>query len=257
MKRILLTATALSALTFGCGHTLMRPSADSAKQTGVDATEASDQGDGDQKSAKGDQGETNLIATPREAGDFIVYRFSGSYRDKPITLTQRVVGREDTTLVLDVTLDDGGSAKHFRVEVHDELGQANHILSVARVFDGKEKPMTIEAYEALMAKTVMPIEANEAVLDREVATVRIGSDALPCKKTTYRVLSQGGSARMTVFESPRFAWGDLGGEVLSSKGQLLYKAAVVEVGGPTSTGTGAVAASAELEDIDDWDDLED
>lgn len=256
MKRILLTATALSALTFGCGHTLMQPSADSAK-TGVDATEATDQGDGDRKSSKGDQDEPGAVAEERQIGDFIVYRFSGSYRDRPIVLTQRVVGRENTTLVLDVTFDDGASAKHFRLEVHDEPGQANHIVSVARVIGDQEKPMEVEAYEQLMAKTVMPIEANEAVIDREVATVRIGSDAMACKKTTYRVLSQGGSATMTTFESPRFAWGDLGGEVLSSKGQLLYKAAVVEVGGAASATTGAVAASAELDDIDDWDDLED
>ena len=235
MKRILLTVSAFSILTFGCAHT-MEP-ASTPKEPPKTAAKKVDQ-------------QKKPAANLRQAGDFIVYEFSGDYRAQPLMLTQRVVERDGSMLVLDVSLQEGTQTQQFRLHVEDP---ANEIHSVARLVNGEEQPIDIAAYEEIMAETMLPIEANEAVVDRSIASVQIGSMKLPCKQTTYRVSAAGKSATMTILENPGFAWGDLGGEVHSSKGSLLYKATVVELGGPSSTQNVAVATQYEPEMIDAWD----
>ena len=45
-----------------------------------------------------------------QAGDYVVYRFSGSFRKPtptPLTLTQRVLGRDGNVRPLEVVLDEG------------------------------------------------------------------------------------------------------------------------------------------------------
>jgi hypothetical protein len=58
---------------------------------------------------------------------------------------------------------------------------------------------------------------------------------------------------MTIFESPSFAWGDLGGEITTADGGVLYKAEIVEVGSESSASSQAIAATVEEYDLYELD----
>ena len=47
----------------------------------------------------------------------------------------------------------------------------------------------------------------------------------------YRVRVGAHAAVMETVSSPQFAWGDLGGQITTLDGALLYKAEIIDVGG--------------------------
>jgi hypothetical protein len=93
-----------------------------------------------------------------------------------------------------------------------------------------ERPSTIEAYEALMARTALAADSNDALVGTEDVTVDVGGAAIPVKKTTYRVRVGKRRATLSTFESPTFAWGDVGGEITTPSGKVLYRAEVIDAG---------------------------
>jgi len=183
-----------------------------------------------------------------------MYRFSDNYRKSPITLTERVVARSGTTLIVDVTIEDEGKSDNLRLRIKETSTEPDQILSVARLENGVQKPFGIEAYDALMAKTVVPVDTNEALLGSEETKLRVGITALPCTRTAYRVRSGDSVATMTTLESTRFAWGDLGGKVVAGDGTVVYQAEVMDFGGLGMGPTGFVATHTDEQPSDDSDD---
>ncbi|HEU5073893.1 MAG TPA: hypothetical protein VFU02_06965, partial [Polyangiaceae bacterium] len=59
--------------------------------------------------------EASQRVAPRRVGDYFVHRFSGSFRQGPLTLIERVVAERDGTLIVDYTLEDGATDKTLRV----------------------------------------------------------------------------------------------------------------------------------------------
>ncbi len=113
----------------------------------------------------------------------------------------------------------------------DESSPArNEVVRVARLEHGVEKPSTVEAYEALMARTALAADSNDAVIGTEEVTVDVGGVALSAKKTTYRVRVGKREATLATIESAAFAWGDVGGEITATGGKVLYRAEVVDAG---------------------------
>src|SRR5947209_1607777 len=53
-------------------------------------------------------------APMRVPGDFAVYRISGSYREAPVSITQRLVARAGGVMLLDMTIEDGGAVERLR-----------------------------------------------------------------------------------------------------------------------------------------------
>ena len=168
-----------------------------------------------------------------QAGDYVVYRFSGSFRKTspaPLTLTERVLGREGVVLLLEVVLDDGAKKQTLHIHKDGAPGSAREIFDVTRVEAGGERPATIEAYEAMMAKTVLAADQNEAELGTEITSVLLGGKTLACKKTSYRVRVGKQEATMSTVASDTFPWGDVAGEITTLDGQLLYRVEVVDTG---------------------------
>jgi hypothetical protein len=193
-----------------------------------------------------------IAAPQRGPGDFVVYRFSGNYRKSPVTVSQRVVERRDQTLVVDVSVEEEGKTEQLRVRVRNVAGEPDEIVSVARLIDGVQRPFGIEAYEKLMAKTMMPVDQNDALLSSEPGAVKVGDKSFDCLKSAFRIHTGDAVATMTTFEGKGFAWGDLGGQIVAADGTLLYKAEVVEFGGPAAKG-GLVAAHEAEEESDGYD----
>ena len=51
-----------------------------------------------------DDAKMPMLSAP---GDFVVLRFTGSYRKSPVTLTQRVLSRDGTVALVEMTMTEG------------------------------------------------------------------------------------------------------------------------------------------------------
>jgi hypothetical protein len=181
------------------------------------------------------------------AGDFVVYRFSGSFRKgaaAPLLLTQRVIGRDGGVISLEIVLEDGKKQEMLRVRKDATPGSAEEVFDVTRVEGGIARSASVDAYAALMGKTVLAADQNEAELGAEETSVRLGDQTLRCRKTSYRVRVGKHLATMSTIESNGFPWGDVGGDITTADGQVLYRVEVVEAGNATherSAGPVAIA----------------
>jgi len=183
-----------------------------------------------------------------QAGDYVVYRFTGSFRKTspaPLTLTERVLGRDGGVLVLEVVLDDGAKKQTLHLHKDSTPGAAREVFDVMRVEAGVEHPATVEAYEAMMAKTVLAADQNEAELGAETTNVLLGGKTLTCTKTSYRVRVGKHQATMSTVQSDAFPWGDVAGDITTLEGQVLYRVEVVDAGTQRhERGSGVMAVAA-------------
>jgi len=181
-----------------------------------------------------------------QPGDYVVYRFSGTFRKAaaPLVLTQRVLGRDGGVVALEVTLEDGAKQETLRIRKDATPGSAEEVLDVTRIEAGIAHAASADAYAALMAKTVLAADQNEAELGAEETTMRLGGKTLRCKKTSYRVRVGKHEATMSTLESDAFPWGDVGGDITTADGQVLYRAEVMDAGsGTRDRAAGPVAAA--------------
>jgi hypothetical protein len=166
----------------------------------------------------------------RTPGDFVVYRFSGSFRKAPLTLTEKVVARRGGLLTIDFATRDGAAGEELRVTFDESSPSHSEVVRVARLEGGVEKAATPEAYEALMARTTLAADQNDALVGTEDVTVDVGGTQIAAKRTTYQVRVGKRKATLKTLESATFAWGDVGGELTTAGGKVLYRAEVVDTG---------------------------
>ena len=165
-------------------------------------------------------------ADPRKVGDWIATDFVSSGR--PITVRQRVLSRDGSMSVVEVAITDRGRTQTFRLRSDGE-----QILGVTKVEDGVEHASTTGAYDAALLKTVPNVERNDGIVDAEPVTVDVGGRKIDAVRTTYKVIVAGKPATMSVVHSDAFAWGDLGGDVVTDSGKTLYSTRVVDMGDQT------------------------
>jgi hypothetical protein len=264
-----LTLVSLSLLATGCAHATLAPAAATADKAAEVAAAAKDKAESDKADegkdatatkddAKSDAAKADEAVVPAKAegeaprdlnapetrgrapGDFIVYRFSGSFRKTPLTLSEKVIDKKGSVLTVDLTADDDGKKTELRLFI-DEAAGKNEVLRVSRLVGGVEKAATIDAYEQLMATTVLAADENEALLGKEELTLDLGGAPLPCKKTSYRVRVGKKHATLRTLESEGFAWGDVGGEITTASGKTLYRAEILELGHTDLQKSSAVA----------------
>jgi len=108
---------------------------------------------------------------------------------------------------------------------------------VTKVEKGVEHASTMAAYEAALQKTVPNVERNDGTVDVEPVTLDVAGKKIDAVRTTYKVVAAGKPATMSVVHSDAFAWGDLGGDIVTDTGKTLYSTKVVDMG----TATRAVA----------------
>jgi hypothetical protein len=244
MNRTLLTLAMASLLATGCARATLAPTAATAASTGAEkpaaAAEEATAKAAPEADVKAPEAETTGA---RKAGDFIVYRFTGSFRKAPLTLTERVIERRGAMLTVEITADEGDTKRQLRVKINEASAVKNDVVAVSVIEGGAEKEVGIEAYEALLASTSLAADENEAVLGSEDAMLDVGGAPLPVRKTSYRVRVGKKQATLKTVESEGFAWGDLGGEITAGNGKVLYRAEVVELGHTDAKGV----ATAQVE----------
>jgi len=253
MNRALLSLATVSILAMGCGRAALdqgpaapapSPASAAAHETAhADEKASAPAADEAQKTeaGKAEAGDLVHAVAARMPGDFVVYRFSGSFHKKAMTLAERVVDRKGSVLTIDLLATQDGALDALRVRV-DDASPTHEVLSVARLSHGVEKPASMDAYEAFMARTALAADSNEAQLGSEEVSVEVGGSALTAKKTTYRVRIGKREATLSTIESPAFAWGDVGGEIVTAKGKVLYRAEVIDAGHDDAAARAAASA---------------
>jgi len=254
--RTLLPALLASILAAGCGRAALTVQAENHTRAAAPSRERAAAPDADaaasDDAAPGDAAATADAAPAREPGDFVAYRFSGSFRKAPLTLTQRVAAREGSVLVIDLTLAGGGATEALRVRMSDAPETRGEVLSAARVGgDGAEQPAPLAAYEELIAKTALAADANEAELGEEAVTLDVGGAPLACRKVSYRVRVGKRTATMRTIQSDAFAWGDVGGEITAEDGRVLYRAEIVDAGRAGAARPAPSSAAVATSDYED------
>jgi len=250
MKSILLSVASLSIFAVGCGHALMQPKL--APPEAVDSAEAEQPVDVIGTDGGGDT-QVSHHRPLQHPGDYVVHRFSGSYRDGPITMTQRVVSRATGDLIIDVTIDDGKGEQRLRLRIDDTDVAGGEIISVAKLDGNVQRPFGVARYEQLMNEITLTADENLDVIDRSGVTVNVGSTTLPCTKTAYQVRVGKQNAVMETLSADGFAWGDVGGQIATPEGEILYKAEIVDMG--DALRSSHIAAQGEPEIYDEFDDI--
>jgi len=243
MNRILLLATTVSLLSSACHASQPRSSNEATRESWVTYPGAHGKAKKARAANEAPAAAPQASAVGRNAGDFVVYRFSGSFQKQPLTLTERVLAREGTFVLLELTLEEGGKKQQLRVKMNDTPGANREVFGVTRFENGVEIPADAAAYEAMMSRTIVAADENEELLASENVEVQIGGANVPCKATTYRVRLGKHQATMRTVESDRFPWGDVGAEI-AQNGKLIYKAEIVEAGHAEPPTPGAAVAAS-------------
>ena len=186
----------------------------------------------DETPAGADHVSSESAAFTQKPGDYVVYRFSGGFRKAPLLLTQRVVEASDLLLVVDLVLDDGKHKTNVRARYTHAPGAPHELAKASRIdATGAEKAMSLAELDALMAQTTLAADDNEGAIGSERVTVAVGGRRMACTQTRYRVVVGKRAATLRTLSSESFPWGDLGGDIVSDDGRVLYRAEVVDVGG--------------------------
>jgi hypothetical protein len=186
----------------------------------------------------------------RQPGDFVVYRFTGSYRKEPVTLTQRVIDRSFDTLLVDVTIEDGKKTKRLRLRIDDTVKSGGELLSVAELDGNVQRPFGVPAFEKLMGELVLGADENQGMIDSRPITVHLPNGEIACTRTSYKVKVGKREAVMRTVAAEKFAWGDVGGEITTLDGKVLYKAEIIDIGGAATSLQNGDEVYGELEEME-------
>jgi len=222
MKRLLILAS-LSTFAIGCGSSAMVPRVTTARADVTEEKIATELPAPDAEDA---------LTSARRIGDYVVYRFSGSFRDAPVEVTHRVVDRRGDMLVIDVTIEDRGAQQRLRMRVTD----SGDLLSVARWEGDVLRPFGVPAFESMMSELTLAADENLGLIEERRGELEIGGAPVDATVARYRVRVGAHDAVMVTKSAPGFAWGDVGGEIRASSGKVLYKAEIVESGNASRDG---------------------
>jgi hypothetical protein len=163
-------------------------------------------------------------------GDYIVRRFSRKSHSHPTVITERVIAVKDGSFVVEVTRESGAESRAIRAEIGSAPANRGEVLSVVALRGGKEIAMGRAAYEAIMRDTVFVADENEGAIESAKVKLDVQGHALDGTETSFRVKVRGKAGTMRTIELENSPWGEVGGEVTTADGTLLYRAEVVDVG---------------------------
>lgn len=165
-------------------------------------------------------------------GDYVAQRFSGTFRERPFTLVEEVVGREGGLVVVDFTLEQADEKRVLRVRFDEATERP---VSAAHVRGLDEVPASLSEYEELLAWTSFVPDRNEELLGSRQETCVVGPRELECAIEKFRVLVADQEATLSVSRSAELER-DVAGEVRAADGTLLYRTELIDLrqGEPTS-----------------------
>jgi hypothetical protein len=118
----------------------------------------------------------------------------------------------------------------MRVELSNDAANRGDVLSVVGLRDGKEVVMPKRAYDVMMRDTVFVADQNEGAIASGQIKLDVNGRALDCTETRFRVKVRGRVGTMRTLELGNSPWGEVGGDVTTADGSVLYRADVVDIG---------------------------
>ncbi|MDX2053483.1 MAG: hypothetical protein SFV15_13880 [Polyangiaceae bacterium] len=163
----------------------------------------------------------------RRVGDYFVSRFSGTFREQPLELKEAVLSSDAKAVVVEYALQDGDKSTTLRVYRNPKTDAVEKVLAV----EGKsERPSTLAAFEELLAQTVFAADSNEGLVDAKKSTCLVGTDEHACESKEYAVFVGEKMATMVVTSSRELPGRDIGGEIKTEDGDILYRSELIETG---------------------------
>ena len=229
MNHKLLLAAALCLGTFACAGTapVTAKSATAAETSSEKREQKATKKRHEDGAAEGDA-DAATARLERKVGDYSIHRFSGSFTEEPLVLTEQVIAMEGDVLVVDFVLEQGATMESLRVRMRGGVG--GDILKVSRVAGEVEEPVERAVFDAMIAKTLFSPDANDEQLSSEATTCLAGTREVSCTMTTYSVAIGDDDALLTVTRSADLPGRDLGGEIIAGDGTTLYRAKLIDVG---------------------------
>lgn len=166
------------------------------------------------------------IASPRVVGDYLVREITTAGKKTPLVMSERVLSKDGATAVLEVSFKEGKQADTYRVRV-EETAAGEQTTDVTKLVAGAEHAFGVAAYEALLQKTVPAVDRNDGVLDAEPVIVEMAGKQVAAMRTEYKVMIAGKPATMSVLDNKTL--GDMGGEIATADGKIVYRARIVEM----------------------------
>jgi hypothetical protein len=148
-------------------------------------------------------------------GDYAVYRYSGSYREKPVTLTRTVADApKGGDIIFLNEWESGGERRAWREHIAPRPYDLSHNLaSRLEVPDGKgwkeiPNPDNMELFR-LREGTLFNPQGLPRLRKEEPAEFEAGGKKYPCVRKTYRAMAGGRRVALTRLEAEGFKWGVL------------------------------------------------
>lgn len=162
---------------------------------------------------------------PRRVGDMTVFRFTGTFNEHALTLTEEVVATNADTFTVRCLLDEGASATELLVT---RAKRSERVVAVLRVESGQELEGSVADYEALLQKTLFTPDQNHGEVAKRSQTCLVGNSEHDCEIAEYRVYVAEKEARLSVARSPELGR-DVSGEIVAIDGTLIYHAELIDM----------------------------
>ncbi len=174
----------------------------------------------------------------RRVGDYAVHMISGNFRKQPALLTERVIGDEYGSWIIEYTLEDSEGSKTLRVWMNQDSDQ---VEKVSRMVDGAEKPGTVADYDALIASATVVPDTNDGLVANSTGTCTLGPAELDCETKSYKVWLGDREASLGVTQSASVPGVDISGEITGADGSIIYRSELVERGNEGETANDSFA----------------
>jgi hypothetical protein len=99
-----------------------------------------------------------------------------------------------------------------------------------RVDGDKTIPASVADFDELIARTTVVPDTNEGYLDRTLGTCLVGPSELDCETKSYRVMVGNREANLDITRSGKYPGRDIGGEITTADGEVIYRAELLETG---------------------------
>lgn len=177
-----------------------------------------------------------------EPGDYVVYKYSGTYRPAPVILTKKILSKQGNKLEILVEWKSGAEKRAWKEYITDTpYSRANSIVDrLVTLGGGKETELAnaenIDLFKLYDGTYVMPQHVPSPESQSE-KTVQIGREKFLCRERVYRSKAEKVHVRMTLTDSPDFKWEKVSASWVASRGGVpVYAFEILDYGNSNKPG---------------------
>lgn len=171
-----------------------------------------------------------------EVGDYIVYRYTGSFTDEPVTLRKEVIARDGIELEIKVTATRGDASRSWIQVVRDTPDNRAHhpVETLYEIVDGerveRENAWNDDLFR-LYEWTLPPCEGEETDRKETEKTIEIAGESYSCTCRSAVQPCPDEPARLEACQCEEFLWTNAPSSAVEvDSGDDVWRLEVVETG---------------------------